>query len=174
MNNEVNAKQLGEWLRLSDRMVRNLADDGIVKKVGRGKFLLKESVQAVVEHQREIAAGRGGANQVLDLTAERARLAKEQADGQHLKNQVALGELVSAAVVERTWIDIVRNATSAMLAVPARCQQRLGLDLSQTEMIDREIREALEALSNDPDVDDETADDVGLSATSEDETIDVD
>ena len=171
IENEVNSKTLADWLRISERSVRAMADEGIVKRAGRGRYLLKESVQAVVEHQRGIAAGRGGASQVLDLTAERARLAKEQADAQALKNAVARGELVLAEEVAQAWERLVLTSRNAMLAVPSRCGERLSLNSFQVETIDREVREALEALTNEEITDDLSESDEGVDAAAEDEAV---
>jgi len=90
----------------------------------------------------------------LDLDAERARLAKEQADGHELKNAQTRGDLVSAEAVTREWVAIVSSARAAMLAVPSRCQTRSStFGPAEVEIIDREVRDALEALSNDVEVD---------------------
>lgn len=158
MNNEtVSARTLGEWLAVSDRMVRELADKGIVKKAARGRYLLMASVRAVVEHQREIAAGRGGADQVLDLTAERARLAREQADGQEIKNRISRGELLLVADVERTWADAFRRLRAGMLAVTGRIRAATTIEAADAAIIDREIRDALTAISGGEDDDGESA-----------------
>ena len=162
----VNAKELGRWLDVSDRSVRDMADKGIVVRVAVGKYDLQASVVGVMRHQRAIAAGRGGANQVLDLTEQRARHAMEQADNLSIKNAQLRSELVSAAEIEREWQDMIRTASSAMLAVPSRCADRLGLERFQTETIDREIREALEALSNEPIEDDSPEGDDGMEAAA--------
>jgi len=169
VNNEiVAAKVVADWLGVSERSVREMADKGIVVRSGRGQYDLKSSVQAVLRHQREIAAGRGGANQVLDLTAERARLAKEQADGQAIKNAISHGELVPASAVREQWEDIIQTARAALMAVPSRCAERLGLEQFHVESIDREIRDALEALANDADPEDQEDGDDGLEAAAED------
>lgn len=167
------AKDLGVWLDVSDRSVRDMADKGIVIRVAVGKYDLQASVIGVMRHQRAIAAGRGGANQVLDLTEQRARHAKEQADNLAIKNAQLRGELVSAIEAGREWEDMIRTASAAMLGVPSRCAERLGLERFQTETIDREIREALEALSNEPIADDPPEGDDGLEATAEDTTFEV-
>lgn len=153
VNNEVvSAKALGQWLDVTDRMVREYADKGIVIRSGRGKYLLQESVTNLVKHLREVSAGRGGETQILDLTAERARLAKEQADAQALKNAQLRGELVHSDAVQAEWTDMIRLMRSNMLAVPARCRQRNnGFGPAETDLIRREITEALEAIANDRD-----------------------
>jgi len=47
---------------------------------------------------------------VLNLTGERAWLAREQADAQALKKAVMRGKNVPAIEVERAWGDILRGA----------------------------------------------------------------
>lgn len=169
MNNEpVSAKVLAEWLAVSDRMVREWADRGIVIRTGRGRYALQESVTNVVRHLREVSAGRGGETQILDLTAERARLAKEQADAQALKNATLRGELVRSQDVVAEWADMVRLMRSNMLAVPARCRQRnSAFGTAETELIRREITEALEAIANDRDHAPASAGDGEASAAKE-------
>ena len=148
MNNEIDADGLGEWLGVSKRSVTEMAKKGIVIKAARGRYLLKESVRSVLRHQREIAAGRGGTGQVLDLTAERARLAKEQADAQSIKNSQLRGELLPADEVEREVADMIRRARSSLLAVPARLAQDGGFTADQIEQADKTIRIALNDLAD--------------------------
>jgi phage terminase Nu1 subunit (DNA packaging protein) len=53
--------------------------------------------------------------------------------------------------VEAQWSDIVRMLRSGMLALPTRVQQRLGhLTAHDLAEIDREIRDTLTELSDDP------------------------
>lgn len=150
VNNEtVSAKELGQWLGVTDRMVREYADRGIVVRHGRGKYLLQESVTNLLRHLREVSAGRGGADAQLDLTTEKARLAKEQADGQELKNKQLRGELVLAADVEREWSDILRGVRAGVLAVPSRVRAAVGLTPEQATELDAELRRTLTDLGND-------------------------
>lgn len=88
----MSARQLGEVLGLNERTVRELVDRGIVNRTGRGRYDLFGSVLAYVEHLRTVAAGRGGEAASYDLTRERARLAKEQADERELKNAALWAE----------------------------------------------------------------------------------
>jgi len=141
------ADQLGELLGISGRVVRELAQRGIIRKAGRGTYPVRPSVKAYCAHLREQAAGRAGAT---SLTAERQRVAKEQADKLALANAVARGEMVSAKSVEAGWASILRDVRAAMLAVPSRCGSNLShLTSHDVGEIDREIRAALEALADD-------------------------
>lgn len=149
IENDVSAKALGEWLDASDRTVRELAEKGIAVRTKRGRYDLKQSVINHMRHLREVSAGRGGEKQILDLTAERARLAKEQADAQEMKNAQLRGDLLHVDDVVRNWQDIIRKATSAILAVPDRIAHRHSIPADLREALDREIRETLNDLSND-------------------------
>lgn len=162
---EVSGRDLASVFGVTDRLIRDFADRGLVKKTGRGRYLMVESVRLYTEHLRGIASGRGGEQNVLDLTAERARLAKEQADAQELKNAVARRELVVVTEVERGWQDILRKVRSRILACPSRIRSRLShLTVFDGEVIDAELREALTELADD-DVGEDGDD--GLEAAAE-------
>jgi phage terminase Nu1 subunit (DNA packaging protein) len=176
LKGEVSAKELAELFGISDRSVRELHDRGITKKSGRGRYLLTESVQLYTAHLRGVAAGRGGEDGVLDLTVQRARLAKEQADSQALKNATQRNEMVPAIEVERGWTTVCRRVRNAMLAVPSRVRQTLPhLTAYDASVIDREVRDALSELGAD-DCDRET--DLGgvgqHGPASEDEAVGMD
>lgn len=149
MNETVGAGELAGWLGVSSQSIAAFANDGKVVRVSRGKYDLRASVAAYTAHLREVAAARGGEAQILDLTAERARLAKEQADGQELKNATLRGELVPAAEVEREWSDILRKVRAGILAVTSRVRTSAGLTAEQAVEMDAELRLALKDLGND-------------------------
>lgn len=147
----VGPKVVAEWLALSTRSVSELAEKGQAIRLGHGKYDLKATVQRYASHMREVAAARGGEAQILDLTAERARLAKEQADAQELKNAVSRKELLPAGDVEREWADVLLRIRSAILSVPARLRPHMSLSVTDAALLDRELRDALEALADDDD-----------------------
>lgn len=121
-------------------------------RVAKGKYDLWTSITNYLAHLRETAAGRGGEAGVLDLTAERARLAKEQADGHQLKNEVTRGQMVLADDVARVWADEERAIRAAMLSVPNRIQMEdTGFTRSDIAMIDRAIRDVLTEVGHDND-----------------------
>lgn len=152
MNNTVGAADLGKWLGVSSQSVAAFANDGRVVRISRGKYDLKASIQAYTSHLREVAAARGGEVGVLDLVQERARLAKEQADGHKMKNATLRRELLPRDEVEAEWTDIVRKLRSGMLAIPSRIRQRLSLDAIATAEIDRQVRDVLTVLGNDQEI----------------------
>lgn len=144
----VSKAQAAEWLGIS-RQALDKRPDLIV--LSGSKVDLKATVTAYCAHIRGVASGRGGEEQVLDLTKERARLAKEQADEKEIKNAVLRGDLLPARDVEATWADFLRGLRSRMLALPSRAQVSAGLTQAQTLAVDRELRLALAEAGEDAD-----------------------
>ena len=168
---ELKQSALAGLLGLSSRRISQLAEEGIAVRVGPGMFDAAATVQAYILHQ----TGKAGSRESnLDLNAEKARLAKEQADQIALKNAVARGEVLDAEAVAQTWESIVADVRSAMLAVPGRLRRRAGsgLDAAAISLVDHEIREALEAIAN-PDADQAARRHEG-EAAAEDEDVDLD
>lgn len=146
----VRAKVLADWLGVSERSIAGYAQDGIITRADRGIYRFKESVRAVCHHFREMAARRTGTGTTSSLTAQRERIAREQADKLAMQNAATRGEMVSAKAVSDEWASILRLVRSRMLAAPSRIQQQLGhLSAHDMDVIDREIRDALEDVAND-------------------------
>lgn len=147
---ELSAKELGAMLGVSARMVLNLFERGIVLKAGRGRYSVAESVKNYCEHLRATASGRGGEDGVQNLTAERTRLAREQAEQVALKNAAFRKELVPASEVEREWAEVLRKVRAGCLAVPSRARQVLPhLTGHDVQVIDTEIRAVLASIGSD-------------------------
>lgn len=168
---ELKTSAIAGLLGLSARRINQLEQEGIAVRIAPGTFDATATVQNYVRH----VAGKAGSQTAnLDLNVEKARLAKEQADGQAMKNAQLRGELVEAEAVAQTWESVVAEVRSAMLAVPGRLRRRAGsaLDAAAIELVDHEIREALEALA-DPDKNQAARPHEGEAAT-EDEAVDLD
>jgi len=142
----VRAVVLAQWLGVSERAVAGYVQNGIIVRAQRGLYPLQESVRAVCHHFREVASRRGTTS---TLTAQRERIAREQADALEMKNAVTRREMVSAKSVTDEWASILRMVRSRVLASPSRMQQQLGhLSAHDLDVIDRELRDALEELAN--------------------------
>lgn len=147
---EVSAKDLANVLGVKDRTVRDFADRGLVIRAGRGRYRLVASVRSYCEHLRATASGRGGEDEAKTLTAERTRLAREQADQTALKNAALRRDLVPAAEVEREWSEILRRVRSGCMAIPSRIRQSLThLTAYDVQAIDAEVRVVLAEIGAD-------------------------
>lgn len=168
---EMKQAAVAALLGLSSRRISQLSEEGIAVRVGPGTFDASVTIQNYIRH----VAGKAGSREAnLDLNAEKARLAKEQADQVSLKNAVTRGELVEAEAVAQEWEGIVADVRSAMLAVPGRLRRRAGgaLDAAAISLVDHEIREALTALAKPDDA--QAARLAEGEAASEDQAFDMD
>ena len=87
----------------------------------------------------------------LDYQAEKARLAKEKADGQAIKNAESRRELVPVAEITNAWGRIITGIRNQFLALPNRLAQMLETTATTEQrraLIDREVKTILEALAD--------------------------
>lgn len=119
--------------------------------VARCKLWVAENINPTrAAAQAQGATLFGEERQQTSLTAERARLAKEQADAAEIKNAVLRRDLVVASEVEREWSAVLRKVRSGVLAVPSRMRQTLPhLTPHDVQIFDAELRRVLEDLAND-------------------------
>lgn len=115
--------EIADYLGISLRVVKDLEARGILPKAAKGERDLKTAVRAYCAHLRERAAGRQSADG-LDLAAERARLAKEQADHQALKNAETRRELLPKADVDHAVTAAFARCRTALLRLPAKLASR--------------------------------------------------
>ncbi|MBX3476691.1 MAG: terminase small subunit [Brevundimonas sp.] len=137
----VSAAELSDWIGVGARRINQLVADGVIKRVGRGRYDLQDSVRRYCQWVSD-RASRGVAVQD-DLKIENTRKAKAAADKAELQNARMRGELVHREEVARTWSGVVREVRAALLAVPARVADRLNLSRSDADAVDREVRDAL-------------------------------
>lgn len=145
----IGGADLCEMLGISAPALTDLHKRGLAVKLGHDAYDLAATVQAYTGHLRGVAGGRGGEDHVNTLTSERARLAREQADAQALKNAERRGELLQAAEVSRVWGDTLRGLRARLLALPSRLRADLPhLSASDVALIDREMRNTLQELAH--------------------------
>ena len=81
---------------------------------------------------------------LAQVSTERARLARLQADAVEIKNARQRGSLIESEAVEREWSAVLAALRAGMLAVPSRVAARLPhLTAHDVAEIDAEIRAAL-------------------------------
>lgn len=127
---------------------------------------LDEIRVAYIRELREQAAGRAAVGD-LDLAAERARLAKEQADKVAMQNAVTRGELAPVVLIEEVLTKAAAKVAGVFDAIPGVVRRRFpALPSEAIELIGGEIAKArnvvaamsLADLSNDADSADDGAD----------------
>ena len=145
----IGGADLCDLLGISPAMLSELKKRGIAIHYGKDAYDLAETVRAYVTHLRGTASGRGGEEHVTSLTAERSRLAKEQADAMAIKNAKLRGELVEAEQVERAWSDTLRQVRARLMAIPSRLRADLPqIDQTAVTAFDRALRDTLTEVGN--------------------------
>ena len=150
----ISTADLAALFGLAPTNVRDLARRGIIKRLGRGAFDRDDATRSYIAHLRGVASGRGGDEQVADLSKERALLAREQRRSYQIKNEASEKALIPASEVRSAWDAAMAAIRARLLAIPTRVTQRLPhLTRHDTQMIDRAIRDALTQAADDVDGD---------------------
>ena len=147
---EVSPAELAAVLRLSGRRVRQLTEDGVLRKNGAGRYALIENVQLwhlnataqpVDEEDQKLAKTQRRSE--VQIKASRAMIAKMEAE--ELKGTMHRAEDV-AAITE----DMVYTFRGAMMALPGR----LAVDVAgcstpaeASEVIRREVYKIMRELA---------------------------
>lgn len=149
--------ELALLLGLTTRRVNQLAEEGILVRLGHGEFDGPASVQAFVAQAANRVKDKDA---LIDKEREEARLKKEQADNWELKNARLRNELLPIEEVMRVWSEQISYVKSGMLSVVPRVRQRISLSNEDAEFIDKEIREAMTKLADGADIYDADAGDL--------------
>lgn len=115
---------------VTERQVRRLAEEGVVPAGAGGRYPLYAATRAYCTRLREQAAGRlgDGGTGGGDLVAQRARLAREQADAQEMRNAVARGELIPRGDVVAGMQGMIANARARLLAIPSKAAPLVAVE----------------------------------------------
>jgi phage terminase Nu1 subunit (DNA packaging protein) len=134
--------QFGELVGISQPAVSGLMSRRVLADgASGGEWLL-----AYCEHLREVAAGRGG-DGAVELTTERALLAREQRDRIAMQNAVTRGELAPRALL----VDVLERTAPRMCGllesiVPA-LRRRSGYSAEDLAFVAQTIADARNAIA---------------------------
>ncbi|NUB25732.1 hypothetical protein [Azospirillum brasilense] len=126
--------EVGKHLDLSDRSVRELLERGVLPNAARGALDLDWCRTSYIRHLREMAAGRATGPAGDDLTSERARLAREQADNIALKNAALRKELLPRSDITRAVVAAFQIVRDRLSALPARLAGPLAATTDPAEV----------------------------------------
>lgn len=150
----VSSKVLAECIGVGDRMIRYLADEGIVKRNGHGRYLLLESVKNYI---LTLKVSKAGETVKSDFDKDNLDLNQEKAINEHwkamiteIKLQLIKGQVHKSADVERVMTDMFVNFKNKMLAMPYKLAMKLE-NLDRREIQERlrdEISLALSELAD--------------------------
>lgn len=142
-------QQVAAHLGVSTKTVQDLLANGVIQKQARGEYDLDQCLKAYISRLREMAASRVG-NGDLNLTDERARLAKEQADAKEMENAITRGDLVYIEDVAKRVEQSLAKVRTRLLAIPTKVAPEAAAADDPKEvqtLIERQIVEALNELA---------------------------
>lgn len=122
----LNTEQMAALLDLSPQRLRELTRRGVVPKAGHGRFDPAQAVPAYCRNLREQAAGRAGDGEGLELSAERAKLARSQRIKTDLEIATTRRALVPAAEAEEAGRRLASIIVSALDNLPLRLADELA------------------------------------------------
>jgi phage terminase Nu1 subunit (DNA packaging protein) len=148
---DISINKLSELTGIDRRTVKKRLEGLIPCKVGRAYNFDSTQALAAIYANVTFAQKKDPDTAKLDYDVEKARLAKEKADAQELKNAETRRELVPVAEVAQAWGRIVTGIRNQFLALPNRLAQMLettGTTEQRRALIDREVKTILEALAD--------------------------
>ena len=115
-NQIIKATELAKLLGITDRHLRNLANEGIIKKTEKGKYLFFESVQGYTEY----IESKNDAD--VDLKDEKIReeikKIKKDTELKALKISELKNQLHPAGVIEEVMTSMLVNIKGKLLSLP--------------------------------------------------------
>lgn len=136
----ISTKQLARLFNLTETRIAQLAQEGVLEKVSRGRYDLFKAVHSYVSYLQTRKVNQWDDDEPSDIKAEQLRRTKEQADELELKNAKTRGELV----------EVARVILWGQKQLSALKQEILNLDLDD-EKKDKILRKLLAAKVEDAD-----------------------
>lgn len=126
----VSVGTLAKLFNLTEVRIQQLAKMGVIQKGERGRYDLWGSVRGYVRYLQDRAAGKsGGDGDEGSYEKHRTRLYAARADAQEILAARLKGTVHDAEVVAATMNEMIANARSKILAIPASTAPKVA-DLS--------------------------------------------
>lgn len=138
------SKVVAQHLNLTERRVRQLRDEGVIREKRPGLYDLVDTMTRYIKYI--------GAGSKADLNYERAKLTKEKRIAAETENRVRKAELLEVGDVEKAYSAMMMNFRSRILALPQKLAPAVvaleGDEQQVQDLIQAELEEALETLSH--------------------------
>lgn len=121
----VNAKALAGLFELTERRIQMLAKEEIIPKAERGKYPFVASIKGYIKFLRVRAFGGEAAGDGGDITTERTRLYRTNADKAEIELAVMKRESLPANVVHLVWAKQIVAFRAKMLSIPIKMAAEL-------------------------------------------------
>lgn len=145
----VSAAVLGDIFGVSDRRIRQMAEEGIISRVAKGRYNFKESVKNYILSLKLAADASTSENPdgELDFNEEKALHERVKRHISELKLQTMKGELHKAEDVQKVMTDMLTAFKTRILNIPAKASPLLANRSEVGYIKDVLMKEVLEALN---------------------------
>lgn len=136
-------------LDLTPQRVNQLAKEGVIPKVERGRYELVPVVRAYIQYLRM-----GNLKRDLpenDYTTHRMRLTRARADIMEMEKAQMEERLIPAGDIEEAWLEASTNMRAKMLALPSKAAPEIFAAETLAEvksLLKENVYEALNELTN--------------------------
>ena len=137
--------QISAYLSISTSHLKELIDRGEIEKKDTGRYDFDECRIQYINYLK----GKNKKAQDIDLQAERARLAKEQADAKEMENAIERGDLVYIEKVAKEFETQFLKAKTKLLAMPSKIAAEVHASANvkeAKELIELNMQDALSEL----------------------------
>lgn len=147
----VNSATLEKMIGVTDRRIRQLADEGVLIRAAKGRYKLMDSIRNYILSQkiRAEAASAETLEDELDLEEEKAIHERVKRYISELKLQTMKGELHKAEDVERVMTDMLVSIKTKLLSMPTKLApilvSRNDIDFIRSA-VNREVLDTLNEL----------------------------
>ncbi len=145
----VSAAVLGDTFGVSDRRIRQMAEEGIISRVTKGRYNYKESVKNYILSLKLAVDASTSENPdgELDFNEEKALHERVKRHIAELKYQTMKGELHKAEDVQKVMVDMLTAFKTRILNIPAKVSPILANRSEIGYIKDVLTKEVLEALN---------------------------
>lgn len=148
----VSSSVLADLFGLTERRVRQLAEEGIIAKVKRGRYDLSTSVRSYIIHLKtNNDLKEDKIKKEIDIDTENALLIKAKREKAELELAAMRGDMHFSSDVERVMNDMLSNFRAKLLSMPTKIAPFL-MNMNQIggiqDVIRSNILEVLNELSN--------------------------
>lgn len=147
----VSSKVLQTVLGITDRRVRQLAQEGTIVRIGHGKYSFTKSIQNYVTYIKATKEADEQEMNELNWEDEKAKHEIIKRKKAELQLAVMQGELHRSEDVEHFMTDMLSNYRAKILALPTKVAPKLVSknDIHTiVDLLDIEVNEALKELSD--------------------------
>lgn len=130
--------EMCSWLGISKVALHDMRKRGVCEMVSRDRWNCKQTVQAVMRHYRDVAAGRksdSDAPDAPDLVTERALLARAQREGVEMANETERGNLIPRERHEDCVTKVAKIVVRCLVTLPDRLERDLRVTPDVVEYV---------------------------------------